>query len=111
MSNDREFPRARVKTEVKMFRWADTMVGHLTEVSANGLFVAAKETLPEGTLLTLRLLLPGVKRAFTVLGRVVRTARGGFFTPPGMGIRFLDISAKDRELISAFVSEHAVEFA
>ena len=68
-----------------------------------GLFVS-QEVLPEGSLLTLRVRLPGAGRAFTVLGRVVHVVLGGAGLRRGMGIRFLDIEPRDRDAIDAYVA-------
>ena len=61
----------------------------------------------EGSLVTVRLQLPGEGRGFTVLGRVVRSvsAAPGSLKESGMGIAFIDIAAADRDRIQAYVAE------
>ena len=49
--------------------------------------------------------------AFTVLGKVVRTVKGGLFAPPGMGVRFVDLSPGDRQTILDYVARRSPQFA
>jgi uncharacterized protein (TIGR02266 family) len=107
----REFSRAPLSASVKFFEWNRARSADAIEISASGIFLKTPVQLAEGSMLTLRLALPGLKRAFTVLGKVVRTVRGGLFAPAGMGIRFLDLRPTDREEIMAYVAQRALEAA
>lgn len=104
----REFPRAPMTAPVKFFQWDELREAEATEISASGVFLRTKEVLAEGAMVTVRLTLPGLKRAFTVLGKVVRTARGGVFTAPGMGIRFIDIRPTERDAIASYVGRRGL---
>ena len=108
MVNQRRYPRAPLSGTVKFFDWNRPMHGEPTEISGEGMFLKTPDALPEGTMLTLRLALPGLAQAFTVLGRVVHTVRGGLFRPPGMGIRFVDIPAGARRSILDYVSRRTL---
>ena len=104
----REFPRAPMTAPVKFFQWNELREAEATEISANGLFLRTREVLSEGAMITVRLTLPGLRRAFTVLGKVVRTARGGVFTPPGMGIRFVDLRPPEKAAIASYVERRGL---
>lgn len=111
MEDHRRFPRAPLTGRVKFYDWDKPMHADATEISGEGIFLKTPEALPEGALLTLRLSIPGLDEAFTVLGRVVRTVRGGFLRPAGMGVRFVDISARARERILAYVAQRTLRAA
>jgi uncharacterized protein (TIGR02266 family) len=108
---NREFHRAPLSTPVKFFEWGRSVAADAIEISGSGIFLKTQVLLSEGSMLTLRVTLPGLKQAFTVLGKVVRTVKGGLFAPAGMGIRFLDLRPAERGLICAYVSQRALEAA
>jgi hypothetical protein len=81
---------------VKDFEWNQARQG-----------VAA--VLPEGSLLTLRLAIPGPEAAFTVLGRVERTVKGSLLKPAAMGLRFVDISTGARRSIRDDVARRGLQ--
>ena len=90
---------------VDYFCWDRPKKAQALEISAEGIFLRTDEVLPEGSMVTLRLRLPGAPRAFTVLGRVARVVLGGITHHSGMGIRFLDITPADRDRIAQYVSQ------
>lgn len=106
-SNQRQFPRAPMSGAVKFFDWNQPRQAEGTEISGGGIFLGSREVLAEGAMVTVRVALPGFKRAFTVLGKVVRTVRGGIFSPPGMGVRFVDLAPADRQTILEYVARRA----
>jgi c-di-GMP-binding flagellar brake protein YcgR len=110
-ANQRKYPRAPLSGTVKAYEWNRPFHANAGEISANGMFLRTPATLPEGAMLTLRLSIPGLDRAFTVLGKVVRTVRGGFLRPSGMGIHFVDISAGDRRSILQYVDQRGARAA
>lgn len=109
--DNRQFHRAPLTQPVKFFEWDRASAADAVEISASGIFLKTRQLLAEGSMLTLRLTLPGLRHAFTVLGKVVRTVKGGLLAPAGMGIRFLDLRPGDRDAIVAYVSQRAVEAA
>lgn len=112
MTRDRrQYQRAPMTGGVKLFSWGSLTPAEAAQISANGIFVRTREVLPEGSMVTLRLALPGLHRAITVLGRVVRTVKGGLFAAPGMGIRFLDLLPSEREVVAGYVARRAVQVA
>ena len=108
---NREFNRAPLSSPVKFFEWGKAIAADAIEISGSGIFLKTHVLLGEGTMLTLRVTLPGLKHAFTVLGKVVRTVKGGLFAPAGMGIRFVDLMPAERQVICAYVSQRALEAA
>jgi uncharacterized protein (TIGR02266 family) len=106
-SNHRQFPRAPMSGAVKFFDWNQARHAEGTEISGGGIFLRTREVLAEGAMVTVRVTLPGLKRAFTVLGKVVRTVKGGIFSPPGMGVRFVDLSPGDRQTILEYVARRS----
>jgi uncharacterized protein (TIGR02266 family) len=74
----------------------------IANISEMGIFVRTTEPLPVGTHLTLRFAPPRSNDAFVLRGVVqwVNTVRPLHDNPnPGMGIRFVELSADDRERI------------
>ena len=100
----RGFARAPMSGMVKFFEWNQPRQAEGTEISGGGVFLRTGAALSEGSMLTMRVNLPGLGRAFTVLGKVVRTVKGGRFSPPGMGVRFVDLSPSDRQTILSYVA-------
>jgi uncharacterized protein (TIGR02266 family) len=105
----REFARAPLTGPIRFFEWNEARAADAVEISASGIFLKTTRLLAEGSMLTLRLTLPGLRRAFTVLGKVVRTVKGGLLAPAGMGVRFMDLQPADRDIILAYVSRRVVE--
>jgi len=89
----------------------------ITNISALGIFVRTTDPLPIGTRMTLRFSPPG-EEPFALQGLVqwVNPVRPGGDNPnPGMGIRFTELGAMDRERLIdiiktiAYVREDAAE--
>ena len=88
---------------VEYFLWSARHKASAREISPEGLFISG-DLQNEGTLLTIRLALPGGK-AFTVLGRVSAVVLGGATRHRGMQIAFVDIAPSDRSRIAQYVAE------
>ncbi len=108
----REFPRAPLCELVRFFDWDMPFDAQATEIGGGGLFLQTDRPIAEGTLLTLRVKLPA-STSFTVLGRVVRTVRGGWgrLRKAGLAIQFLDLSSEDRRSVLAYVARHNAQAA
>ncbi len=111
VTNNRAFSRAPMSGTVKFFDWNLPSHAEGTEISAGGIFLRTRAVLSEGAMVTVRVTLPGLKRAFTVLGKVVRTVKGGLFAQPGMGVRFVDLSPGDRQTILEYVARRTPQLA
>ena len=103
----REFTRAPLSGAIRYWDWDRVQQGEAFEISGNGLFLKTRQVLPEGAHVTLRLELPGQHHGMTVLGRVVRTVQGGILAVAGMGIRFLDLSPSQRQVIQTFAESRS----
>ncbi|MGQ0503717.1 MAG: PilZ domain-containing protein [Myxococcaceae bacterium] len=103
-SNSRKYPRAPLTGTVKFYEWNRPLAAEAAEISGSGIFVGTQAPIAEGALITLRLSLPGSSRGFTVLGRVVRTVRGGMLRKAGLGVDFVDITPGDRRQILDYVA-------
>ncbi|MHB8419258.1 MAG: PilZ domain-containing protein [Myxococcales bacterium] len=108
----RGYPRAPLSGTVRFYDWNQPHDAQAREIGGGGLFLQTDDLLPEGSLLTLRIELPA-SRSFTVLGRVVRTVRGGWarLRQSGLAIQFLDLAARDREAVLDYVARHGVRAA
>lgn len=97
----RQNSRVPFTEKVEYFCWDQRKSANGFEISAEGMFLRTPDILPEGSMITIRLALPGLSRGFTVLGRVVHVVLGA---RRGMGVRFLDIAPRDRDRIEAYVA-------
>lgn len=78
----------------------------ITNISALGIFVRTEQPLQVGTRLKLRFTPPGAKTPFVLIGQVqwVNPIRVLAENPnPGMGIRFVELSADERERLVATI--------
>ncbi len=107
LPEQRKYARAPLTGPVKVFEWNKLVQAGADQISAGGVFLKTPTALAEGSLVTVRLMLPGLERAFTVLGKVVRTVRGNLLRPPGLGVWFVDIAQGDRESILDYVARRA----
>ena len=101
-SEKRNHSRVPFTEKVDYYCWDKRKSADGLEISPEGIFLRTSELLSEGAMVTLRLRLPGINRGFTVLGRVVHVVVGELRR--GMGIRFLDIAPRDRDLIDSYVA-------
>lgn len=95
----------RVPIELTGLLLAPAMEPHkvtTVDVSEAGLRFACEVELPQGTLVDLRLELPGSDRAITIAGRVVQSIRES--AGRGAAIRVVDLSTDDRRLLTRFLS-------
>jgi len=82
---------------------------YIFNLSVGGLFIETKEPLNQGELLNPRVFLPDKGEALDVLGEVIWSskkrhhARGGEY-PPGMGVRFVNLSTGEiKRIISVLI--------
>lgn len=92
--------RAPFTERVEYFCWDQRRSAEARDISPDDIFLRSSELLPKGSMVTLRLQLPGGSRGFTVLGRVAFVTGDA---PLGMGITFLDIAPRDRDRILEYV--------
>ena len=97
---------------VRFCDWNRPLSAEAQEISANGIFLRSEtNVLPNGAVVTMQVALPGLQKAFTVMGKVVRTVRGSLLKPPGLGIQFVDIAAADRRMVLEYVARRTLRTA
>ncbi len=102
MEERRKYPRASLQTEIWIgqdgifTRSPET----LRDLSEGGAFIETSQRFPVGSILNLRLKLPGSSYLISC-SVCVRNLRGG----RGLGVEFLDISSEDRQRVRLFVVE------
>lgn len=101
----RRHARAPYSERVSYFEWDREKAAGGAEIGGGGMFLRTEAPPPEGSIVTLRVPIPG-GRAYTVLARVVRTVRASrvSFWPPGMAVRFLDLPGEARIAIEHYVA-------
>ena len=102
--NRRVHPRAPYTERVFFWEWDCERGASGAQLGAGGVFLRTEAPPVEGSILTLRLPVPG-ERSYTILGRVVRTVRAsrGSLHEPGMAIRFLNVAPEARRAIERYV--------
>ena len=81
--------------------------GLAENLSESGVFIATHQAHPIGTLIDVSLTLPNSREALWLRGEVrwVRKYRDSMNEPPGMGIRFIDLTAADEAAIGVFLGK------
>ena len=103
----RTSPRVEIQLEVGVHSESNFYTGLTQDISTGGLFVATHKVEPIGQHMLVQLTLPGVPQPITVECEVrwVReaTALHGNHSHPGMGLRFITLSANARQAIAGFL--------
>lgn len=109
----RDSRRVPIATKVQ-FKF-DRFSGFISEYSSNlsptGMFIVSEKPEPVGRILDLEFRLGDGFEIITGQGEVVwaRTVPDGPFRPPGMGIRFLELSPGCQELIYRIVDQYVAQ--
>lgn len=105
INNDRTHHRVRFKLSVTLCGSSNFWTGVTCDISCGGLFVATYNILPLGTKIDVTFTLPDGKGEIykTAEVRWLREFQEGLELPPGMGIKFVDLSNQDQERINSFV--------
>ena len=105
----RKHPRIELGCIIDYLARRDFLICEMKDLSAGGVFAVTRTPLREGEIVHLDFYLPGIRHKFKLKGHVVRRVteddaeKDGRIA--GMGIEFLDVSAKTKEDIVRFVSE------
>lgn len=86
--------------------WDRPVTYHCEDLSPRGTFLRTQFPLSIGETVVCSFKLPGSRREFDLFGKVVRVEmprRKGDRGEPGMGIRFMDASPRDRLAIRASI--------
>jgi uncharacterized protein (TIGR02266 family) len=107
----REDIRISQKFEVAYSSSEEFLESYLEDVSLGGLFIKTQEPLKKGETIDLAVSLPDGGEALRVLGEVIWSIREEMETsarkiPPGMGVKFLNLSTEDRIRLSINILKH-----
>ena len=102
----RQYPRYRVDLDVSVGSDHNFYVGLVENLSAGGVFVATHLLKPVGEIIELTIHLPDSNDVVAGTGEVrwIREYAERGDTPPGMGIRFLELSAGSEQAIERFLA-------
>jgi uncharacterized protein (TIGR02266 family) len=109
-SEGRRCPRFRRKFSVIYTCSKGLRKRHLSDISRGGVFIKSNNPLHPGEKINLKILLSDGEKELEVAGQVTWTSNEKRQTPmgelpPGMGIKFLDLSPADAERIHAALME------
>ena len=113
MSESRQHERAPIRLQLN---YRDATGGNFlyetaTNISRGGLFIETKRPVPIGACLVVRFQIPNDEDDLEMDGEVMWVkpwVEGGDNPNPGMGIRFENLSAKDRMTIASIVQAIAI---
>ena len=98
-------PRVDVELEVQYRTAQEFTAAYAKNISGGGIFIRSQKPLPLNSEVQVRFTLPGVLHPLAVRGLVVWTnphpSRSSF--PSGMGIKFMELDPKAKEIIARFV--------
>jgi len=104
----RSSPRYQVQVEVGMQTESNFYTGLTQDLSGGGVFVATHQIRAVGERIKVILTIPGQAEPFEILTEV-RWVRGTSLSysaeDPGMGLRFLQMSAHARKVIADFITK------
>lgn len=100
-SEHRRFPRAQFGGSVAVCRQRQAQVVTPEDISAGGVLLTLADTPNPQAVLTLHITLPGLRRGFTVLGRVRRVLPD----QRRAAVEFLDILPSWRAMLNHYVHQ------
>ena len=106
----RKYPRVQKKFKVTYSTPKEFTETYLFNISVGGVFVETNDPPAPGELINLKVLLPDEKKELDVLSEVVWCTRERWVAPekthpPGMGVKFLNLSTKDKVRMSISIPE------
>jgi len=112
-SEKRAAPRAEIRMRVDYeLKSKDTFLfEYTTNMSRDGIFLSTKNPLQPGTKIHMRFAIPEVKQVIEVEGKVswINPYRpGGKNLNPGMGVQFLNLKEKDKQIITNYIKRKAL---
>jgi uncharacterized protein (TIGR02266 family) len=94
-------PRYERRVEVQITAGDKTQVAHTKNISLGGMFAETNEMLPVQTAIQIKFHVPTQREAIEVGGEVRWIERSGG-APPGMGVRFHGLRARDVWALNRF---------
>lgn len=103
----REHVRVRLSVEVSMVTDQSSFVGFTENISESGIFIATHQVQPVGALVSFDFTLLGREAAIHAKGQVrwVRAYHETSDAPPGLGIRFLEMTDEVHEAARFYVTQ------
>jgi uncharacterized protein (TIGR02266 family) len=103
----RQYPRFPVTVEVTHVSDHNFFTGFMEDISEGGLFIASYHLFEMGSCFELEFTLPGQQDPCLVQCQVqwIRVYNPSSDAFPGMGVQFLDLDPKARELIQRFIKQ------
>ena len=113
MKENRVFDRTAISLKIRLSEDSDdvSIKFDTANLSEGGIFVKSSLLWKPGQIFNLSFTLPGFDKEIKVKGIVARSDdKYSIFTEtdssiPGMGIKFIDLSDEDREIIKEFLSK------
>lgn len=101
----RQCDRVDVEADITFFSDDNFYQGFSENISEGGLFVVTYLPRKCGDVITVRFTLPGIEHTLEARAEVrwVRASVPERHLPPGLGVRFLDLSQADRAIVERFV--------
>lgn len=106
MSSRRQFFRRKLRVEIDHFDLEDVYQMHFSrDLSRGGVFIETDDPLPLGSRFQMHFEIPehGEIETEGEVAWMLRLQDSSADLPPGMGVRFVDLSEKDGEVIDAFL--------
>jgi uncharacterized protein (TIGR02266 family) len=106
MAEQRIHPRVDVGLDVQFRPVPEFSNGRSMNISRGGIYICTPQPQPRDREILLRIPLPGIAQPIQVTGVVVWSNQGTSPSPfpPGMGIKFLNLTDADARLIADFVA-------
>ncbi|HEY0467320.1 MAG TPA: TIGR02266 family protein [Polyangiaceae bacterium] len=103
----REHDRFVVELQVNVLSEHNLYAGLAENISAGGLFIATHQLQKVGSKIELSLRMPDSEEAFQIVGEVrwVRLYNEQSDTPPGFGVRFIELPAGAAAAIGRFLNQ------
>lgn len=109
----RSSPRVVLKTTVSFSSDSNFYTGFLDNISEGGIFIATHNEMPIGSHVSIEFTMPDQEEPISLVGEVrwLRTYDPNHdAAPPGLGLRFIDLTPEAKRRIETFVSRRGTLF-
>ncbi len=107
-ANQRTKPRVALKLEIDLHTETNFYTGFAMNISAGGIFVATHVPAEVGERIPVSFLLPNNPKPIEIIGEVRWNREYNPIYPdthPGMGLKFVDISDEEKEIINDYIRD------
>lgn len=98
--------RALSRIEIKAHSGNRSFLAHTVNISVNGMLIESADKMNVSDVVEASLIIPGSFSSINVAGTVVRKVDNGPEQLPYYGIRLLNLTEKDREIIENYINKH-----